>query len=159
MKTAAAVVAASTLVLGLGACNEKTELDEREAAQANKKAVTNSLEIQNLNKKLKIDENASQIGYLYLLSFGKPFGYYVVKGKISSAGSQLRPEDDLVWTGTTSGHVSVDGPQDDGTYGDGDPGIFFFTPEGNYVTTSLDYFYSQQPVPFGDDVLDLSKKS
>lgn len=153
-----ALLAALAIILSLGACNEKTELDKREEAQKGKKAVTNSLEMQNLRKKIKIDENPNQLGYLYLLSFGKPFGYYVVKGKVSSAGSQLLPEDDLVWTGTTSGYVATDGPQDDGTFGQGDPGIFFFTPEGNYVTTSLDYFYSQQPVAFGEDVIDLSAK-
>jgi len=80
-------------------------------------------------------------------------GYYVTKGKISSSGSQATPEQDIHWTcGGTAGYygcqpVVVDGPQDDGSYGAGDPGIFFFLTNGTKVVTSLDYIQTDQPIP------------
>jgi hypothetical protein len=43
--------------------------------------------------------------------------------------------------------VVVDGPQDDGSYGSGDPGIFFFLTNGTKVVTSLDYIQTDQPIP------------
>lgn len=120
-----------------------------------------TLEQKNLQEKQRRDERPNQLGYVYLLSFGKPFGYYPIKGKISSSGSQLAPEDEVVrmcYTGGCSEPQVVDGPQDDKTYGTGDPGIFFFTPDGNMIVTDLDYFYSEQPVAFGEDVVNLSTK-
>lgn len=145
-KKLGAALAAAALVTTLGACSNTSEMEQRTAAQNAKKAKTNSLEMQNLKRKIELEEKPNQIGYVYLVSFAKPMGYYVVKGKVSSSGSQLTPENDIVWTGTTSGHVVTDGPQDDGTYGTGDPGIFFFTSDGVMVHTSLDYVYSTQPL-------------
>ena len=43
--------------------------------------------------------------------------------------------------------LTLDSSQDDGTYGEGDPGIFFFLADGTYVETTLDYVYSTQPIP------------
>ena len=36
--------------------------------------------------------------------------------------------------------------KDDGTYGAGDPGNFFFTTDGVMVETSLDYIISNEPI-------------
>jgi hypothetical protein len=150
-------------VFGTAGSCESDASKSYEQRLANEKVVDPkrpTLEKANLQKKQKIDENPNQLGFVYLLSFGKPFGYYPVKGKISSSGSQLAPESEVLRPcgGGSCEFIVADGPQDDGTYGEGDPGIFFFTPDGNMVVTSLDYFYSQQPVAFGTDVLDLSKK-
>lgn len=44
-------------------------------------------------------------------------------------------------------HV-VNAPGDDGSYGLNEDGVFFFTTDGNMVTTNLDYIVSEQPLPF-----------
>ena len=81
------------------------------------------------------------------MSFGEFIGYYTIKGKISSNGSQVTPEDNVLCPYQTGEScLTTDGVQDDGTYGEGDPGIFFFTTEGAMVVTSLDYLYADQPI-------------
>jgi hypothetical protein len=146
-------ISVSVALIGGAAACTYTGSDEVENRnnQAKEAAAKDTLEKKNLRKKIDLENDPNRIGYVYLLSFGKPYGYYVVKGKISSSGSQLEPEDQIIrpYSGE---YVSVDGPQDDGTYGTGDPGIFFFTPEGNYVETSSEHFYSSQPVPTALDV-------
>lgn len=126
------------------------EYDKREATQQKKKDETeNTQEKKNLREKIKRDEaSAGKVGYVYLLSFGKFIGYYTIKGKISANGSQLTTEQDItcVYKGAGDSCVVVDGPQDDGTYGEGDPGVFFFTTEGAMVVTDNEYLYADQPI-------------
>lgn len=157
----AAALTATTLVVGLTACSGQSKEEKaRDEAQSAASGAKNgpSLEKTNLAEKRKREENPNAIGYVYLISFGKPMGYYVTKGKVSSNGSQAGPEEDIVWTCKTShgcSPVVVDSAQDDGSYGDGDPGIFFFTTEGAKIVTDLDYVQSDQPIPF--DVPKLNK--
>lgn len=145
-KVIALIVAA---VLVLAACTGTTgEEDARNKLQA-QKAQGNTLEKKNLERKRALEEDPNAIGYVYLINYGSIVGYYVTKGKISSSGSQATPQDEIVWTckpshGCTP--VVVDGPQDDGSYGQSDPGIFFFTTEGVKVVTSLDYIHSTEPL-------------
>ena len=141
---AATVAALAIAALALTGCTP-TQRDSREAAQKAATSTTgDSLELKNLKTKRDREENADSIRYLYLMSFGKPIGYYVTKGKISSNGSQIGPETEIV-NGGGNGNV-VDSAQDDGSYGDGDPGIFFFTTDGVMVVTDLDYIQSDQPL-------------
>lgn len=149
MKKIVAVLAAVALAaVTLTACDDPA-MTEREKKQAAASSQGETLEIKNLKEKKRREESASAIRYLYVMSFGKPMGYYVTKGKISSNGSQMGPEDEIVrnCTSCDSG-VVVDSAQDDGSYGDGDPGIFFFTAEGTMVVTNLDYIQSDQPLAF-----------
>jgi len=160
-KGAAAALLGTLAFLALGAqsCDTNNELQQREQQQAAKKATGGkpTLELTNLKKKKDLEENPSQLRYVYVMSYAQIIGYYVAKGKVSSSGSQLTPEQDLIYTGSVSGHVPVDGPKDDGSYGAGDPGIFFFTPEGVMVETSLDYIISTEPINV--DVPRLDKKA
>lgn len=117
-----------------------------------------SLERRNLRERLLRTNDPSKIGYVYLLSFSKPLGYYVIKGKVSSTQSQMTTDQLLVDACNRSGEdcpQAVNAPGDDGSYGANEPGIFFFTTEGAMVTTDLDYMYSDQPIPF--DVPKLNK--
>lgn len=144
-----ALFTVSLLALGLGACTDTSEADKRTEMQA-KKADPNrkTLEKANLAERIKRQEKPNAIGYVYVISFAKPFGYYVIKGKVSSSGSQLTPTDDIVRSCASGGceFSVVDGAQDDGTFGQNDPGIFFFTSEGTMVETNLDYIYTDQPL-------------
>lgn len=151
MKKLVTAATALALVAGLTACSPgvDSEFAQREQAQAQKKDATReTLEKVNLQKKLELEENPNQIRYVYLMSFAQPIGYYVIKGKVSSSASQLRPVDDVIRDAGQygGGNVVTDGPKDDGTYGEGDPGNFFFTTDGVMVETSLDYIVSNQPI-------------
>lgn len=115
-------------------------------------APKNSLERRNLAERLKRTDNPNAIGYVYLLSFGKPLGYYTIKGKVSNPDSQLTTID-LVQYACDDGlsgcqAMTVPAPGDDGSYGPNEGGIFFFTTEGTMVTTDLDYVWSDQILPF-----------
>jgi hypothetical protein len=143
-KIAALALGASLLVGGLAACSGPTEYEKRKQEQS-KSQITNSLEKQNLEKKRDKEEDPSAVRYLYLMNFGQIVGYYVTQGKVSSNGSQVGPETEVIkgWNG--DGYV-LDSAKDDGTFGAGDPGIFFFTTDGVMVETSLDYVMSDAPI-------------
>lgn len=109
-----------------------------------------SLERANLKQRLLRFNDPSKIGYLYVMSFGKFVGYYVVKGKVSSTQSQLTNTQQTFREGShdTDGLV-VDSIGDDGSFGPnegGDKGIFFFTSGGVMVETTLDWVYSDAPL-------------
>lgn len=143
MKKAIAIGLAATLAIGLGACTNNDEYLERKEKQ-NQTTLENSLGIQNLEERLRREEDPNAIRYLYLMSFGQIIGYYVTKGKVSNSSAQLAPEQEVIryW-----GEPNVlDSAKDDGTYGLGDPGIFFFTSDGVMVETSLDYIQSDAPL-------------
>lgn len=95
--------------------------------------------------------------YVYLVSFGKVLGYYVADGKPASTRSYLMPEEEVLTR--YSGYPIISAPDIDGTYGDNNPGIRFFTAEGAAVEWAGDgasYLYSDVPLPF--DVPKLNAK-
>lgn len=141
-KIATTIAALAVAALALTGCGP-TDRDKREAAQGTSQ-IKDSLEKINLEKKRKREESPDAIRYLYLMNFGQIVGYYVTKGKISSNGSQIGPETEII-NGGGNGNV-MDSAKDDGTYGVGDPGIFFFTTDDVMVETSLDYIQSDQPL-------------
>lgn len=118
--------------------------------------LTDSLERRNLVERLLRTNQANKIGYVYLVSFsGQPLGYYTIKGKVSSTQSQLTT-DELVYRFCRNGSCSdnvVNAPGDDGSYGANEDGVFFFTTEGAFVTTTLQYLYSDQPLPINVPLL------
>jgi hypothetical protein len=93
--------------------------------------------------------------FVYLVSFGKVLGYYVADGKPASTRSYLMPEEQ---TWGSNGAV-IGTPDIDGTYGQNNPGIRFFTAEGVAVEWAGDgasYLYSDALLPF--DVPRLNSK-
>lgn len=134
--------------LGVSGCAYQDGNDQRKELQK-QKATGQTLEKANLAEKRKREENPSAIGYVYLMNYGNVVGYYVTKGKLSSNGSQATPEQEIVdaCDHGNCDHSVVDGPQDDGSYGQGDPGIFFFLTDGTKVVTSLDYVQTDRPIP------------
>lgn len=148
---AAAVVAVLTLVT-LSACSGTTEYQDRKDKQS-EVTLKDSLEVANLQEKLERENDPSAVRYVYLLSFGQIVGYYVIEGKVSSSGSQLAPEQEAIRPYSGADPLVLDSAQDDGTYGQGDPGIFFFLADGTMVSTTLDYIESDNPLPVDVPVL------
>jgi hypothetical protein len=143
------LVISGALVLTAGSCTAETaEEVARNEAQA-QKSQGETLEKKNLELKRQREEDPNAIRYLYLYSFGEPMGYYITKGKISSSGSQRTPEQDNMWT-CRNNHgcqpIVVDGAKDDGSYGAGDPGVFFFLADGTMIETSFDYLIADKPI-------------
>jgi hypothetical protein len=107
-----------------------------------------SLERRNLVARLTRFAKPDKVGYLYVMSFGKFVGYYVVKGKITSTQSQLT-NTTQTWDCGHDCEQAVPSIGDDGSFGPnegGDRGVFFFTQTGVMVETTLDWIYSDAPL-------------
>lgn len=151
MKSMTKKIVASTLLLGIGvagltACGQSDEnIAYNERKELSQQYDTdNSLELENLQKKRDKEDDPNAIRYVYVVSYAQIIGYYVAQGKISSSASQIAPETELVsrWS---EGFV-VESAKDDGSYGPGDPGIFFFTTDGAMIETDMNYITSDVPL-------------
>lgn len=91
------------------------------------------------------------LGYVVLLTeSGSVVGKFTVDGKVSSLNSFLTPDSEYYEQEyCSSGRSAGDGnhwlADVDGSYGENDSGIFFFTPDGKYVEWSGIYLYSDIP--------------
>lgn len=83
------------------------------------------------------------LGYAVLLTeSGSVVGKFTVDGKVSSLNSFLTPDSEYYSDGSCRNRWLADV---DGSYGENDNGIFFFTPDGKYVEWSGIYLYSDIP--------------
>lgn len=86
------------------------------------------------------------LGYIVLFSGNAVVGSFVVDGKVSSLNSFLTPDSEYYEIDTDANLRDNKWLADvDGSYGENDSGIFFFTPDGKYVEWSGDYLYSDIP--------------
>lgn len=118
------------------------------AVQYPEEQMKDSLERRNLRERLLRFNKPDKIGYLYLLTYGKFVGYYVIKGKVSSTQSQMT-NTTQTWEGGNGRQVVAESIGDDGSFGPnegGDQGIFFFTSAGVLVETTLAWIYSDTPL-------------
>lgn len=84
------------------------------------------------------------LGYIVLFTEGGGVvGRYVVDGKVTSLNSYLTPDSEAYTTGASR---TINWLADvDGSYGENDQGIFFFTPDGKYIEWTGIYLYSDIP--------------
>ena len=82
---------------------------------------------------------------------GAILGNFVVDGKVSSLNSFLTP--DTTYPNGTGANWLADV---DGSYGENDAGIFFFTPDGKYIEWTGTYLYSDIPFEVEQPVLKIS---
>lgn len=95
------------------------------------------------------------LGYIVLITeSGMVVGRFVVDGKVSSLNSYLTPDSEVYEncgegtddTVRKNGTYENDWLADvDGSYGENDNGIFFFTPDGKYIEWTGTYLYSDIP--------------
>ena len=93
------------------------------------------------------------LGYIVLFTDnGAVIGKFIVDGKVSSLNSFLTPNniDKYIGNGTVK---TVELADVDGSYGENDNGIFFFTPDGKYVEWTGTYLYSDIPFEIEDPIL------
>ena len=108
------------------------------------------------------------LGYIALfLDNGACVGKFIVDGKVSSLNSYLTPDSEYYEKNYTfkSGHTASSEeysnsdyankwlPDVDGSYGENDNGIFFFTPDGKYIEWTGTYLYSDIPFEVKDTVI------
>ena len=138
-----------------------TETYQKRLAEARPYPVAemrDSLERANLTERLLRFNDASKIGYVYLLSdFGTVVSYFTIKGKISSVNSALTVTQNIIWSCRVNHGCQpsvVEGPGDDGSYGPnegGDSGVFFFTTEGVLVEWAGQFLYSDYPLELTEE--------
>ena len=89
------------------------------------------------------------LGYIVLFSGTTVVGRFVVDGKVSSLNSFLTPSnvDSVKNYGSNIGvtTITTEMADVDGSYGENDSGIFFFTPDGRYIEWTGEYLYSDIP--------------
>jgi len=97
-----------------------------------------------------ICEIEKPLGYIALFTDnGAVVGRFIVDGKVSSLNSYLTP-DTTEYLNSDSAKWLADV---DGSYGENDNGIFFFTPDGKYVEWTGTYLYSDIPFEIQDPIL------
>lgn len=98
------------------------------------------------------------LGYIVLFTeSGDVIGQFTVDGKVTSLNSYLTPDSEyyeLVYGGSGS-HSKANNwmPDVDGSYGENDQGIFFFTTDGKYIEWTGTYLYSDIPFNVESTVL------
>lgn len=87
------------------------------------------------------------LGYIVLFAGNTIFGRFVVDGKVTSLNSYLTPDSEYyeLCYGGSSTYKNQWLADVDGSYGENDNGIFFFTPDGKYVEWTGEYMYSDIP--------------
>lgn len=88
------------------------------------------------------------LGYCILITeSGAILGQFEVDGKVSSLNSYLTPDTEYYERDMGEAGVRHNEwlPDVDGSYGTNDNGIFFFTPNGNYIEWTGTYLYSDIP--------------
>lgn len=95
------------------------------------------------------------LGYIVLFAGNTIFGRFVVDGKVTSLNSYLTPDSEyyeLCYGGEYT-HKNQWLADVDGSYGENDNGIFFFTPDGKYVEWTGEYMYSDIPFTVDNPVV------
>lgn len=103
------------------------------------------------------------LGYIVLFTDnGAVVGSFIVDGKVSSLNSYLSPDSECYEIGGESvdNNIYYKGTKEndwladvDGSYGENDNGIFFFTPDGKYIEWTGTYLYSDIPFEVDDPVV------
>ena len=97
------------------------------------------------------------LGYIVLFSGTTCVSRFIVDGKVSSLNSFLTPSnvDSVKSYGTDVGvtTITTEMADVDGSYGENDSGIFFFTPDGRYIEWTGTYLYSDIPFEVSNPIV------
>lgn len=100
------------------------------------------------------------LGYIVLFTDnGSVVNKFIVDGKVSSLNSFLTPDSEYYEQHNSDNGKSILVSNNewladvDGSYGENDNGIFFFTPDGKYVEWTGTYLYSDIPFEIDDPVV------
>lgn len=109
-------------------------------------------------------EIEKQVGYVVLFTENgqTPVATFAVDGKVSSLNSFLTPDSEYYEQEYGSNGYSVGNGNRwladvDGTYGENNNGIFFFTPDGQYFEWTGIHLYSDVPFNIENTILKVSE--
>lgn len=94
------------------------------------------------------------LGYIVLFSGSVVVGNFVVDGKVSSLNSFLTPDSEYYERNDSYNNKWL--ADVDGSYGENDNGIFFFTPDGKYIEWNGNYLYSDIPFVVESPILNIA---
>lgn len=98
------------------------------------------------------------LGYIVLFTDnGGVVGSFIVDGKVSSLNSFLTPDSEYYECGSQYSYENKWLADVDGSYGENDSGIFFFTPDGKYIEWSGTYLYSDIPMTVDSPIITYSE--
>ncbi|WP_162012524.1 hypothetical protein [Streptococcus sp. S784/96/1] len=97
------------------------------------------------------------MGYILLMNGNAVVGKFTVDGKVSSLNSFLTPDSEYyeVLGDNTNQRYNKWLPDVDGSYGENDNGIFFFTPDGKYIEWTGEYMYSDIPFEVSEPIVNV----
>ncbi len=108
--------------------------------------IVDSIERRNLTEKLLRFNDPNKIAYVSLLSdFGTVVATYTIQGKVSSNQSSLTSQVQCNGDGNRPNDPCFPSPTDDGSYGENEAGIFFFTTGGVIVQWNGRYLLTDAP--------------
>ena len=151
--TLTAIVLGGALALGSGCDNRSERIKKMEDTQGTYQ-ITHSVERDNVNKRLALANDPTQIMWVYCLSdMGNVIISSPVVGKVSSSTKRLEPSSGERY-GTGIDTHSIGGERytsnelmgADGTFGSSDPYVYWFTPEGQYLQWNGEYVVSNVPL-------------
>lgn len=92
------------------------------------------------------------LGYIVLFTeSGSVVGKFIVEGKVTSLNSFLTPDSEYYEKNSSYNNNWL--ADVDGSYGENDDGIFFFTPDGKYIEWTGIYLYSDIPFEINDPIV------
>lgn len=98
------------------------------------------------------------LGYIVLFTeSGGIVGSFIVDGKVSSLNSFLTPDSEYYELLASSYRENEWLADVDGSYGENDKGIFFFTPDGKYIEWTGTYLYSDIPFIVDDPIIKIGE--
>lgn len=173
MKKVLTLVLVVMLVVSLAACdipengtyndqqNTKSVARDLQSHQPTPTDINYSLERYNLIRRAYWVNGQREKANALVCEIEKPLGYialftsngsvvekFIVDGKVSSLNSFLTPDSEEYASSYSEWLADVDG-----SYGENDAGIFFFTPDGKYVEWTGTYLYSDIPFEIDDPIL------
>lgn len=98
------------------------------------------------------------MGYILLMNSSAVVGTFTVDGKVSSLNSFLTPDSEYYELVQGGSHTEFNKwlPDVDGSYGQNDDGIFFFTVDGKYIEWTGEYLYSDIPFDVANPIVNVT---
>ncbi|MGV3311305.1 hypothetical protein ACEE16_05090 [Streptococcus suis] len=98
------------------------------------------------------------MGYILLMNSSAVVGTFTVDGKVSSLNSFLTPDSEYYELVSGSDFTKENKwlPDVDGSYGENDNGIFFFTVDGKYIEWTGEYLYSDIPFDVTNPIVNVT---
>lgn len=161
-------------MIGANDCDPKPPVSSSGISKATVSVSTGSdgltVEQRNVRDRLTADNKPGSIKHLYVISAysGQVLIYSTVRGKVTSSGKRLNPktiavggggEARLIGFAAVGGHETSEVLEDDGTYGDSVPYVYWFDAKGayhqHYIEGGQIVHISDQPLAVKSIVLNM----